>query len=233
EGGEQGLQGGGGEAWTNAEHALAGQEDLQASLLGRVHLGRAVGTDVDGHEDGAGGSRGGDVASRGGSRSVAFGEDAAPGIEQGSRKPVGPTKGVHGLPARLPALQELPPVLLLGGVASPVHHGWSPQATAILPHSARRNSPDAYIFFHGAGSTRRICCRTHSIRVGDQEGGQNPIHQPSAGADPMGGHCCRKARVRPGHEAATARRLTGRIARSTNWSPREPAIKSAHSAPSS
>src|SRR5262249_10350513 len=111
--------------WTNAEHALAGQEDLQASLLGRVHLGRAVGTDVDGHEDGAGGSRGGDVASRGGSRSVAFGEDAAPGIEQGSRKPVGPTKGVHGLPARLPALQELPPVLLLGGVALPVRHGWS------------------------------------------------------------------------------------------------------------
>src|SRR5262249_36612990 len=55
-----------------------------------------------------------------------FGEDAAPGIEQGSRELVGPTKGMHGLPARLPALQELPPVLLLGGVASPVRHGWSP-----------------------------------------------------------------------------------------------------------
>src|SRR5262249_11192969 len=124
--GEQALQGGGIETRTNAEHALAGQEDLQASLLGRVHLGRAVGTDVDGHEGRAGGGRGGDVASRGGSRRVAFGEDAAPGIEQGSRELVGPTKGVHGLPARLPALQELPPVLLLGGVASPVRHGWSP-----------------------------------------------------------------------------------------------------------
>src|SRR5262245_32582250 len=69
-------------------------------------------------------SRGGDVASRGGSRSVAFGEDAAPGIEQGSPKPVGPTKGMHGLPAGLPALQKLPPMLLLGGVALPVRHGW-------------------------------------------------------------------------------------------------------------
>src|SRR5262249_30399174 len=61
----------------------------------------------------------------GGCRSVAFGEDAAPGIEQRSRKPVGQTKGAHGLPARLPALQELPPALLLGGVALPVRHGWS------------------------------------------------------------------------------------------------------------
>src|SRR5262249_6311227 len=64
----------------------------------------------------------------------------------GSRELVGLTEGVHGLPARLPALQELPPVLLLGGVASPVRHGWSPQATAILPHSARRTSPDAHAF---------------------------------------------------------------------------------------
>src|SRR5215831_14793851 len=55
--GEEALQGDGIETRTDAKHALAGQEEFQAAICGRVKLGRAVGTDVDGHEEGAGGQR--------------------------------------------------------------------------------------------------------------------------------------------------------------------------------